>query len=143
MIEPGKPTPVTNSHHDPRIRRLELLISALLRIGVITSVSLIVVGTIATFRQHPAYLSSAAALQELVGPKAAFPHSIDGLLAGLHQLRGEAIVAMGLLVLMATPVMRVAVSMLMFIWQRDQIYALITGAVLCLLVLSLLLGSAK
>ena len=57
-----------------------------------------------------------------------------------YQMRGEAIVTLGLLVLMATPVMRVAVSVVAFIRHRDRTYALITVAVLCLLLLSLVLG---
>lgn len=125
---------------DPQMRRLELLISRLLRVGVITSVALIVIGTIATFAQHPDYISSSAVLDCAVGPGATFPHKFDALLASLHQLRGEAIVTLGLLVLMATPVTRVAVSVVAFTHHRDRTYALITAAVLFLLLLSLVLG---
>ena len=49
----------------------------------------------------------------------------------------------GLLVLMATPVVRVAVSAVAFIQHRDRTYALITSAVLCLLLLSLVLGRVE
>jgi uncharacterized membrane protein len=128
---------------DPRMRQLELLISRLLRAGVITSVALIVIGTIITFAQHPDYVSSSAVLDCSVGPGAPFPHEFDALLASLRQLRGEAIVTLGLLILMATPVMRVAVSALAFIQHRDRTYALITAAVLCLLLLSLVLGRVE
>ena len=100
----------------------------------------IVVGMIVTFLQHPDYLSSSAVLDCAVGPGATFPHEFDALLVSMQQMRGEAIVTLGLLVLMATPVMRVAVSTLTFIQQRDRTYALITAAVLCLLLLSLVLG---
>ena len=58
-------------------------------------------------------------------------------------MRGEAIVTLGLLVLIATPVMRVAVSVVAFIQHRDRTYALITAAVLCLLLLSLVLGRVE
>jgi uncharacterized membrane protein len=125
---------------DVRMRRLELLISRLLRVGVIVSVGLIVTGTILTFVQHPDYVSSSAVLDSAVGPGATFPHELDALLASMRQLRGEAIVTLGLLVLIATPVSRVAFSVLAFIQHRDRTYALITAAVLCLLLLSLVLG---
>jgi len=128
---------------DPRMRRLELLISRLLRVGVITSVALMVIGMIATFKQHPDYVSSSVVLDSAVGPGATFPHEFGALLASLRQLRGEAIVTLGLLVLMATPVMRVAVSVFAFIRHRDRTYALITAAVLCLLLLSLVLGRVE
>ncbi len=125
---------------DERMRRLELLISRLLRVGVIASVALVVIGTILTFVQHPDYVSSSAVLDSAVGPGATFPHELDALLASMRQLRGEAIVTLGLLVLIATPVMRVAFSVLAFVQHRDRTYALITAAVLCLLLLSLVLG---
>ena len=137
---PSYPLP---ADHDLHMRRLELLISRLLRAGVILSVTLIVVGMIVTFFQHPDYLSSSVVLDCAVGPGATFPHELGALLASTYQMRGEAIVTLGLLVLMATPVVRVAVSALAFIQHRDRAYALITFAVLCLLLLSLMLGRVE
>jgi len=128
---------------DAHMRHLELLISRLLRGGVIASVALIVTGTIVTFAQHPDYLSSSVVLDSAVGPGATFPHEIDALLSSIRQLRGEAIVTLGLLMLMATPVMRVAVSALAFVKHGDRTYALITAVVLCLLLLSLVLGKIE
>ena len=132
-----------SANHDPTIVCLERVISKLLRLGVIASIVLIIVGTILTFVQNPAYLSSSAELQHMVAPDANFPHSISNLVAGLGQFRGEAIMTLGLLVLMATPVARVCVSIAAFIYYRDRIYIFITVAVLCLLVLSLVLGSVE
>jgi uncharacterized membrane protein len=143
MNKPNTATSIVSGHHDPRIRRLELIISALLRFGVATSVILIVIGTVTIFVQHPAYLSSSDEMEHLVGPNAAFPHALDVLATGLHQWRGESVVTLGLLILMITPVARVAVSMLAFVWQRDRTYTLLTAAVLCLLLLSLVLGRAE
>ena len=60
---------------DLRMRRLELLISRLLRVGVIASVTLIVVGMIVTFVQHPDYLSSSVVLDSAVGPGTRSPMS--------------------------------------------------------------------
>jgi uncharacterized membrane protein len=128
---------------DPRMRRLELSISRLLLVGVIASVALIVVGMVVSFVQHPDYLSASGVLDSAVGPGVTFPHEFDALLAGLRQLRGEAIVTLGLLILIATPVMRVAISAIAFIQHGDKTYALITAAVLCLLLLSLILGRAE
>jgi uncharacterized membrane protein len=137
------PTFPLPADRDPNMRRLEILISRILRAGVITSVTLIVVGIITSFVQHPDYLSSSAVLDSAVGPGATFPHEFDALLSSLCQMRGEAIVTLGLLVLIATPMMRVAVSVGAFISHRDRTYALITAAVLCLLLLSLVLGRVE
>jgi uncharacterized membrane protein len=128
---------------DPRMRRLEILISRLLLTGVVTSVALIVIGMVVTFAQHRDYLDSSAVLDSAVGPGATFPHEFNALWASTRQLRGEAIVTIGLLVLMATPVLRVAVSVVAFINHRDRTYALITATVLCLLLLSLVLGRVE
>jgi uncharacterized membrane protein len=128
---------------DPRMRRLELLVSRLLLTGVTISVALIVVGTIATFVQHPDYVDSSAVLDSAVGPGATFPHEFNALCDSIRLLRGEAIVTLGLLVLMATPVLRVAISIFAFINHRDRTYALITAAVFCLLLLSLVLGRVE
>lgn len=125
---------------DPRVRRMELIISNLLRVGVAASLLLVIVGTVVTFAKHPNYWKSPAALQHLIEPGAAFPHSLTDVVTGLREFRGEAIVTLGLLVLIATPMMRVAVSIFAFIYQGDRVYTLITAAVFALLMLSLALG---
>jgi len=45
--------------------------------------------------------------------------------------------------LIATPVMRVAVSILVFVYENDRIFILITCVVLALLLLSFLLGERR
>lgn len=128
---------------DARVRRVELTISNLLRGGVLVSLGLIVVGTVATFAQHPRYFSEKSELQRLITPGANFPHTFGDLGTELRQFRGEAIVTLGLLVLIATPVVRVAVSIFAFIYQGDRVFTLITAAVLGLLLLSLVLGRVE
>ncbi len=140
MMSQANKLPPYDAELDPRVRRVELLISNLLRGGVIASLSLIVLGTIITFVQHPAYFSQSAELERLTAPNSPFPHALHALAGGLRDLRGEAIVTLGLLVLIATPVVRVAVSIFAFIYQGDRVYTLITAGVLCLLLLSLVLG---
>jgi len=54
--------------------------------------------------------------------------------------RGQAIVTLGLLLLIATPIARVAFSVAAFIVERDRVYVVITIVVLALLLLSLLFG---
>jgi uncharacterized membrane protein len=70
------------------------------------------------------------------------PHSLHEVVTGIAKLHGQSIVAAGLLLLILTPVMRVAVSILAFRAQRDRTYVLITSAVLMLLLLSFVLGRA-
>jgi uncharacterized membrane protein len=121
--------------------RLELLISALLRAGISISLALIVAGTVVSFAHHPDYTRSAEALARLTRPGMA-PRDLRAVGAGLGAFRGQALVMLGLLVLMATPVLRVAVSLVSFVRSGDRAFAVLTSAVLLLLLLSLLLGRA-
>jgi uncharacterized membrane protein len=125
---------------EDKVRKVELTISALLRIGVVTSLLVVLVGTTVTFVHHPHYLSSRQDLGPLTKPGAEFPHSIPTLIRGLQHGQGRAIVMAGLLLLIATPVLRVAVSVLAFVYQRDRTFVIITTVVLALLLTSFVLG---
>jgi uncharacterized membrane protein len=126
----------------PQTRRAELLISTVLRGGVLTSLAVILAGTLVTFLHHPEYVSSPQELARLTEAGASFPHTLRDVVAGLAALRGQAMVVLGLLILIATPVLRVAVSILVFLEQRDRTYVAITVTVLTLLILSFFLGDA-
>jgi uncharacterized membrane protein len=145
MTQPENKPPQTppGTPSDDPMRRVELVISDLLRVGVAISLALIVVGSIVTFVRHPAYLRSPDALAGLTQPEEMLPHSLGEVAAGLRDFRGQAIVALGLLVLIATPMMRVAVSIVAFILAGDRLYTFITLAVFCLLMLSLALGAVE
>jgi uncharacterized membrane protein len=123
-------------------RGVELLISRLLRLGVSISVALVVLGTVVTFVHHPQYLSDPDALETVTGTGAVFPHSLHDVFVGLGQFHGPALVMLGLLVLIATPVLRVAVSIVGFARQRDRTFVVITTVVLALLMVSFTLGRA-
>jgi uncharacterized membrane protein len=57
-------------------------------------------------------------------------------------LNSAAIVQLGLVLLIATPVARVAMSLVAFILQRDRVYIVVTSIVLALLIYSLTGGIA-
>ncbi len=63
--------------------------------------------------------------------------SVVGVLRGVRALRAEALIQLGLLLLIATPITRVALSLLAFAREGDRTYVLITTFVLALLLLSL------
>lgn len=125
-----------------RIREVEIWISNLLRTGVLLSLLLLVSGTVLSFVHHPSYLRGGMDLAHLTRPGAAFPHNLPDLWQSLLAYRGRGVVTLGLLVLIATPVMRVAVSILAFRHDRDRPFVLITTVVLLLLILSFVLGKA-
>jgi uncharacterized membrane protein len=133
----------TIARNDENLLRSERWIAATLRGGVVISVTLIVVGLTLSFIHHPAYMSDSAELTRLVTPGAAFPKTLHELADGLSRGEGRSITVLGLLALIATPIMRVAISMLTFIEQKDKRFALITATVFALLILSLVLGHAE
>lgn len=136
------PSPEIKTAARDKFRQMELLISLLLRAGVALSLSLVLGGIILSFVHNPHYLSSPSELARLIGPEADFPHTVPAVVRGMLHLQGRAFVAAGLLVLIATPVMRVAVSVVAFVHQRDRSYAIITSVVLALLLFSFLVGKA-
>jgi len=66
--------------------------------------------------------------------------SVAGVFASAQALTGEGLIEVGLLLLIATPIARVALSAVLFARQRDWLYVGITLLVLALLTYSLLAG---
>lgn len=102
-----------------------------LQIGVILSSALIIVGMLLLPRR-PGGLSLTRVMN--------FPHTPADIWAGLLILRPQAIIVLGLLLLIATPVIRVCISIFAFALERDWHYVVITLTVLTILILGLLLG---
>jgi uncharacterized membrane protein len=129
-------------HDDTRRRvgRVEIVISTLLRAGVISSLAIILIGLALTYVQQPSYANDRTALPKLITYGADFPHSLNDVFAGVIRFRGQALMTLGLLILIATPVIRVAISIIAFAIQRDYTFVAITCIVLALLGFSFLMG---
>ncbi len=125
------------------MKLIELLISWLLLSGVVVSMATVLVGLVLMFVQHPEFLRSAAELQRLAEPSAAFPHTLAQVARGVAAGSGQAITVLGLCLLVATPILRVAISVAGFAVQRDYIYTAITAAVLVVLLISFFLGKVE
>jgi uncharacterized membrane protein len=139
---PGESKPVI-APRPAVMKRVELLISRLLLGGVVISMATVLVGLLLMFLHHPDYLQSAADLHRLTAPGAAFPNTLGDVARGLLAGRGQAVVVLGLLLLIATPILRVAVSMVGFACQRDRTYTVICAVVLVVLLISFLLGKVE
>jgi uncharacterized membrane protein len=135
--------PEKKAAHEQPLVHMELLVSNLLRGGVLVSLAFVVVGTIVTFVNHPEYARSSEELQRLTQPGAAVYTSIGQTASGMLAVHGQAIVAAGLLILIATPVIRVGVSAVAFLWEGDKTYAAICFVVLFLLLVSFFLGRVE
>jgi uncharacterized membrane protein len=112
---------------------VELLLGRLLQVGVALAAAVVLVGGAVYLARHggerPHYATFVGEPEEL--------RSVPGILQAVLAGRGHGIIQLGLLLLIATPVARVAFSLLAFLRERDRAYALITAFVLVLLLLSL------
>jgi uncharacterized membrane protein len=110
-------------------------VALVLRAGVVAATVLVVLGTAITFLRHPDYRSSAQALTALLAPDA--PRSPAALFLAL---RGQAFVLAGLVLLIATPIVRVGVTAAL-LWRRGERRLGLFGlGVLALLLASLAIG---
>lgn len=66
--------------------------------------------------------------------------SVTGIFARAAALDSRGLIQLGLLMLILTPVARVAFSVLAFALQRDRLYVAVTAIVLALLIFSLMGG---
>lgn len=125
LTEPG-------ADQDAIVHRAELVISNVLRGGVLLSAIIITAGVILF------YVRSAQSAHGLLDRP--YPHSLAAVFAGLTQGDPISIIALGLMLLLATPVVRVAVSIFAFALERDWRYVAITALVLAILIASFMLG---
>ena len=125
------------------VERIENLISHVLRIGVVVSLLVIVTGTVISFVHHPGYLWSTQTLSPLTHPLGDALPTVKSVLAGVLDGRGQSLVMLGLMLLIAAPVLRVAVSVVVFLVQRDLIFVTITVVVLAALLFSFWIGKAE
>ena len=120
----------------PSDHAVEQVIGRLLQIGVFTAAAVAIVGAILVLIQHgsaaPAFMEFGAAPDHLT--------SIAGILRGVREMRSESIVQLGIVLLIMTPMLRVAFTLVAFVLQRDRVYVAITTLVLALLVYGLAFG---
>ena len=124
----------------PLVHRVELAISYLLRAGVLLSIALVVLGSCLTFARHPEYATQRMPVKDVPTIAQDFPHTIAATVESLVEMHGQGFILLGLLVLLVTPVMRVAVSIVAFAIQKDRAFTIITTIVLVILLVSFFLG---
>ena len=120
---------------------LARLLRPMLIVGVYGSFALIMAGVLLCFFHHPGYLFSTSDLDILTAPGAAKVNVADVFREASH-LRGQGMVLVGLILLMATPFLGVTLSLGYFLRARQRSFVVVTATVLTLLLLSLVLGRA-
>jgi uncharacterized membrane protein len=114
-------------------QRLEILIGNLLRAGVLISAAVVLGGGIWLLFDCGGALAD---YRQFV-PPAKTLRSLPAIVVGLAHPNPPLVIQFGLLLLIATPVARVVVSLVAFAIERDRLYVLITAIVLAVLMYSL------
>jgi len=115
-------------------KRMDELMGMLLRAGVVLAAALVFAGGVLYVLRHPFPPVDYRVFQS--EPQSF--RTIPGILAEASALHGRGLIQLGLLVLIATPIARVAFSVFAFLYQRDWKYVIFTLIVLSLLIFSLL-----
>jgi uncharacterized membrane protein len=134
----------TQTNHTEETLRIELFIARLLRWGVLLSFITVGIGIgmlmlTGNTGYHAVRLDDLNSIVQYRMPPD-FPNTLGDVLNGALALRPYAIIALGLVILIAIPVLRVAVSVIAFAVERDWLYVLITSFVLLILLLSFVIG---
>jgi uncharacterized membrane protein len=138
---------MTPGEQDKDLGRMELLVSTILRVGIIVGAVLIVLGVMLMARSGQTGYGAIHGLDALLkftspGSPGHFPTAPGQVLRDALGGKPYAIIETGLLVLIATPTLRVALSVGFFAAERDRLYVVVTLLVLAVLVASYLLGAS-
>jgi len=115
------------------------ILGIVLRSGVVLSGIIIAIGTALFVASHSLDdTSTYLAYNPSLIPHGNFPVSLTGIATGLGSLDPFSIIELGFLVLLATPVARVALSLFLFAAEKDMMYVYLTAAVLAILLFSIL-----
>jgi uncharacterized membrane protein len=117
-------------------QQVEQAVGNLLRIGVLIAATVAAAGGLAYLARHGStpvdYRAFQGAPQDL--------RSIRGIVVSAFSLRSLGVVQLGILLLIATPIARVTLSLIGFSRQGDRKYVAITALVLGILLFSLVGG---
>ncbi len=116
--------------------KLERLLGNLLRIGVLLSAAVVLVGGIFYLAYQGTHIPHYRVFQgEPTGLR-----SVSGIIRDALGLQSQGVIQLGILILIATPIARVLFSVWAFSRERDRTYVLVTAGVFGLLLFSLLGG---
>jgi uncharacterized membrane protein len=128
------------SEHSPRVsdHTIEQLVGRLLQIGVLIAAAVTLLGGALMLAQH----GRSPADYRVFRGEPEYLRSLSGILRAALAGDSRAIAQLGLALLIATPIARVAFTLVAFALQRDRVYVGVTLLVLALLLFGLLFGIA-
>jgi uncharacterized membrane protein len=114
--------------------RIEVILGNLLRAGVLISAAVVLWGACIYLFRHA---HEPANYRVFRGEPSEF-RTIHGVIQSVKDGRGRGLIQLGLLLLIATPIARVAFSIVGFAMEHDRMYVAFTLIVLAILLYSLL-----
>lgn len=124
-------------------RDMELFIGKLLRYGVTLACGITLLGGIIyLFQNHGVSMEHYRPTpdgQPFPGVEH-YLRELSTIIPRILSLDGAAIIQLGVCVLIATPILRVAFSVIGFLIEKDYMYVVVTLIVLCIIVANMLLG---
>ncbi|KPN79133.1 Uncharacterized protein RZ56_11760 [Apilactobacillus kunkeei] len=111
------------------MNRIELVIGKILRVGVIISAIIMIIGLLLLLITGKSGYANDA-----------FPTTFKAIFSGIESLKPYAIMMLGIFCLILTPVLRVIVSIYSFYKEKDMLYVWITTFVLIVLIISFFFG---
>ena len=114
-------------------QRLEVIISILLRTGVLLAAAVVLLGGICFLAKHGHEQPEYHVFHGTPG----IYRSISGVIHAAGPSNCQAIIQLGLLLLILTPMARVAFSLAGFALEHDRTYMVLTSMVLAILIYSL------
>ena len=117
---------------------VQVILGTLLRVGVIVSTAVVLLGGIIFLTNQG---NQTVSFSEFEPEQVKFS-SVAEILSGLKTFDGLAIIQFGVLLLIFTPIARVVFSIFSFLMEKDYMYVLIGIIVLCVIITSLYLDIA-
>ncbi|WP_295767732.1 DUF1634 domain-containing protein [uncultured Mucilaginibacter sp.] len=116
---------------------VELVVGRLLRYGVVTASVVALAGGIMYLLLHGS--GPVPQYGNFIGEGAGYT-TFNGIFKGALALNATEVIQLGVLILIATPILRVIFSLLAFILEKDKLYIFITLIVLCVIMTSIFGG---
>jgi uncharacterized membrane protein len=133
--DPGAPVGEPGGFKD---KDMQVIIGWILRAGVAISMTVVIIGGAMFLYRHGHSVPDYHEFKKVPY----FIHNTEGIISGVLNLKGQAIIQLGILLLIATPIARVAFSAIGFILEKDRLYTFITLIVLLIILVSMLTGRA-
>ena len=120
-------------------RRIDFtaMIGLVLRYGVVSSFIIVATGVVLLFLEGQTGYYPMGTAQQLFDNPNTFLIGLAPLVQGVIAAKPYAIIELGLIVLLATPVARVVISIFLFMEEKRYIFVSITATVLAILLLSM------